>query len=222
MNPNKIKNTHFMRRFIFNSFEAEMRNVYNYRDYYFTHVSDYLKGTPEQQAALTEDELVAIKDEIREALHYFHIVDAMAVPKKDQCWYTELLVELFANRITGRPPYQKPVVTIKLYSKKDYAKFWDTFVDFRQDVNAPDSENYCLKIGGITAIDWDILLCHKWNDDFYHKRVDAEPDMPTMSFDIDNNTICERYPNGPKVDFDQLEKDLQSIGIKRYKLIKHT
>ena len=222
MNPQKIKNIHFMRRFIFNSFEAEMRNVYNYQDFNFTRVRDYLTGTPEQQAELTADGLLAIKDEIRDGLQYYHIIDSMAVPKKDQCWYTELLVELFANRITGRPPYQKPVVTIKLYSKKDYSKFWDTFVKPRQDAHAPASENYCLKIGGITAIDWDIVLSHNWCEEYVQKCVDAEPDEPTMYFDMDGNTICERYPNGPKVDFDQLEKDLQSIGIKRYKLIKHT
>ena len=216
------KINHFARLFVFNSFETEMRNNPSSHDFNFHCVQDYLTGTPEQKAALTEAGLTEIKDEIRKGLKFYYIVDLMGVPDKDQCWYTELLVELFANRITGRPPYKKPVVTIKLYSKRDYIKFEDNFFKTRQDANAPSEENYCLKIGGVTAIDWDITLCHNWSDDYDYEYVDAEPDEPTMFIDWHDYTIYERYPNGPKVDFDQLEKDLQSIGIKRYRLIKHT
>ena len=189
-------------------------------DPYFVRTRKYLRKRPQQKAKLTDVELQKIKDDIRSGLQHYQISEMMGVSPKNQAWYTELLVELYTCKFTGKPPYSKPVVTIETTTKADAEKFWDTFVSCREDHNAPCAEHYQLKIGGVIAIDWDINLCHNWGDDYYRDVVDAEPDFPVMTFDIENNAIVERYPYGPTVDFDLLERQLKDAGI-NYKLIKH-
>jgi len=189
-------------------------------DPYFIRTRKYLRKRPQQKAKLTDVELQKIKDDIRSGLQHYQISEMMGVSPENQAWYTELLVELYTCKFTGKPPYSKPVVTIETTTKADAEKFWDTFVSCREDHNAPCAEHYQLKIGGVIAIDWDINLCHNWGDDYYRDIVDAEPDFPVMTFDIENNAIVERYPYGPTVDFDLLERQLKDAGI-NYKLIKH-
>ena len=189
-------------------------------DPYFIRTRKYLRKRPQQKAKLTDAGLQKIKDDIRLGLQHYQIVEMMGIGPKNQAWFTELLVELYTSKFTGKPPYSKPVVTIKTQTTADYKKFWNTFVSGRDDDKAPAAENYQLKIGGVKAIDWDINLCHKWCDEYNRDVVGAEPDFPVMTFDMENNAIVERYPYGPTVDFDLLERQLKDAGI-NYQLIKH-
>ena len=187
----------------------EMLEEARFHDEYFTKTREFLRLNFQQQSELTEAGLLEIKDDIRKGIQHYGIVEMMGISPKNQLWFTELLVELYACKFTGKPAYSKPVVSIKFQSDSDVRKFMDKFVD-----------NRILEIGGIKAIDWDINRCHNWCDEFYLDEVDAEPDFPVMSFDIEHHTIMERYPFGPSVDFELLEKQLRKAGIK-YTLIRY-
>lgn len=202
---------------IFEKFQLineQIHNLYS-RDGQFKAARDYLRMPPIEQQFLTDSDQDEIKDSIREGLEYYDILNYMGVRPENRGWFTELLVELLTNKVTGKPVFEKPVLTIRFASDGDYEKFEKNFVDSRSDHNAPASENYEVSIAGIKAIDWTVEECSAWFDEGQYKVISVEPEEPVMTFKSsdDGITFFQRYPNGPLIDIDRLKQDLDRVDI---------
>lgn len=198
----------------FNFVNEHIHNLYS-RDGQFKAARDYLRMPPIEQQFLTDSDQDEIKDSIREGLEYYDILNYMGVRPENRGWFTELLVELLTNKVTGKPVFEKPVLTIRFASDGDYEKFENNFVGRRPDRNAPASENYEVDIAGIKAIDWTIEECSAWFDEGQYKVISVEPEEPVMTFKSsdDGITFIQRYPNGPVIDIERLKQDLDRVGI---------